>query len=62
MDDKLKLYRQFKLLVMNLDVPKPKIKDLETIWDDGCIVGYRILIKVEEKPKLKIIKNDEEEN
>lgn len=54
---KKKLVKQFMLLLRNLDGEEFKLNDVEPIYKDGNVTGYRFRIETREKPKLKIVKD-----
>lgn len=57
---KKKLVKQFMLLLRNLDGEEFKLNDIEPIYRDGTVAGYRFRIETREKPKLKIVKNEKD--
>ena len=63
MKERLKVYRQFKILMLAIKDPRLRLVDCEIIWadDKDSIVGYKIEIKVEDKPKLQIIKKKDDD-
>lgn len=57
---KRKVLRQFMLLLRNLESDEVKLKELVTVYRDGSVTGFRVEVETNEKPKLKIVKDDDE--
>lgn len=56
MRSKRKLAKQILILLRNLKGADHKLEDVEIIFRDGLVCGYKLEIKEVQKPKLKAIK------
>lgn len=58
MKKKRAIVRQILVLLRNLNSEEAKLGEVETVYRDGSVVGYRIEIKAKARPCLKLVKNE----